>query len=144
MKHSLRMLIANISLFFVSLIICFVIGEIGIRLLNLTYAGHASRVLMFSEDAFQLDSNGAVRYAPNKRIRTVAVYDGNIEYDVVFDTNNLGFVDSKDYIDEASLDKKYYAFVGDSFTAGFHGGEAWVPKLNNRLNVMMFRYIIWV
>ncbi len=59
-------------------------------------------------------------------------YD-KIEYDVRFDTNNLGFVDDKDYVYEALADKKYYAFVGDSFTAGFHGGAAWIPKLRNKL-----------
>ena len=84
---------------------------------------------MFSTEALLLDANGAVRYLPNKDIRTVAVYKGELEYDVDFHTNNLGFVDYEDYEMETDPNKKYYAFVGDSFTAGFHGGEPWVPKL---------------
>ena len=114
----------------VSLIICLVIGELGIRLLNLTPVNTSSSALMFSSETFQLDANGAVRYLPNKNMRTVAVYKGEIEYDVDFHTNNLGFVDYEDYGMEGDPNKRYYAFVGDSFTAGLHGGEPWVPKLH--------------
>jgi hypothetical protein len=88
---------------------------------------------MFSSQTFQLDQNGAVRYQPNKNIRTVAVYNNKIEYDVHFDTNNLGFIDDKDYEYENAPNKRYYAFAGDSFTAGFHGGEPWVPKLRRNI-----------
>ena len=101
--------------------------EISIRFSNLVDTN--KRSLMFSCQPFQLDQNGAVRFQPNKHIRTVAVYNNKIEYDVNFDSNNLGFIDDKDYKYENLPNKRYYAFVGDSFTAGFHGGEPWVPKL---------------
>ena len=133
MRKTIRTLATNIGLLLISLIICFVIGELGIRFLNLTPVNASSRALMFSSETFQLDANGAVRYLPNKNIRTVTVYKGEIEYDVDFHTNNLGFVDYEDYGMEDDPNKKYYAFVGDSFTAGFHGGEPWVPKLHEEV-----------
>lgn len=68
-----------------------------------------------------------------RKIRTIAVYNNKIEYDVDFNTNNLGFVDDKDYQYEIAPHKKYYAFVGDSFTAGYHGREPWIPKLRRNL-----------
>lgn len=126
MRKTFETLAANIGLLLISMIICFVVGELGVRYLDII---PSSGALMFSSEALQLDANGAVRYLPNKDIRTVTVYKGEIEYDVDFHTNNFGFVDYKDYEMETDPDKRYYAFVGDSFTAGFHGGEPWVPNL---------------
>ena len=62
---------------------------------------------MFSSLTFQLDQNGAVHYEPNKEIRTVTVYKNKIEYDVFFNTNNLGFVDDKDYEYDNAPDKRH-------------------------------------
>ena len=119
---------ANVSLVLASLITCFIVGEVCIRVFELN---NPTRSLMFSAETFRLDSNGAVRYFPKQNIRTVTVYKGEIEYDVTFQTNNLGLIDSKDYRQEANSSKTYYALVGDSFTAGFHGGKPWVPKLRS-------------
>lgn len=130
MRKIIRTFAPNIGLLLVSLIVCLVVGELGIRLLNLTPVNTSSKALMFSSETFQLDANGAVRYLPNNNVRTVEVYNGKIEYDVDFYTNNLGFIDYEDYEMEDNPNKRYYAFVGDSFTAGFHGGEPWVPKLH--------------
>jgi len=121
----------KIGLFLFSLTIVLLVGEIGVRFLNLMHVDERS--LMFSSQTFQLDPNGAVRYQPNKNLRTVAVYNNKIEYDVHFNTNNLGFIDDKDYEYENAPNKRYYVFVGESFTAGFHGGEPWIPKLRRNI-----------
>ena len=114
-----------------SVIVALYIGEISVRSLGL---GHpAERSLLFSSPTWQQDSRNAIRYLPNRKIRTVAVYDGNIEYDIQFHTNNLGFIDHVDYARDAVSSRKHYAFVGDSFTAGYHGGEPWVPRLRERV-----------
>jgi len=123
--------IANIGIFFFSLAIVLLVGEIGIRFSNLIHVNQ--RLQMFSSQTFQLDQNGAVRYQTNKKIREVLVYNNKIVYDVHFDTNNLGFIDDKDYEYENVPNKRYYAFIGDSWTAGFHGGEPWVPKLRRNI-----------
>lgn len=124
-------ILSKLGLTIFSIIIGLVIGEIVVRSLGF---GHvAERSLMFSSPTWKLDSGNAVRYLPNQKIRTVAAYEGNIEYDIQFQTNNLGFVDNVDYVREAASNKKYYAFVGDSFTAGYHGGESWVPQLRDRV-----------
>lgn len=122
---------ANISLIAFSLLICFIIGESAVRIMNLI--PEDNRSLMFSSPTFRLDDKGAVRYYDNSNIRTLAVYGNKIEYDVNFQTNNMGFIDSKDYnAKKTSNKKKYIAFVGDSFTAGYHGGGGpWVPKLRS-------------
>lgn len=122
---------ANIGLFLFSTTLVFLVAEIGVRFLIPMQVDE--RALMFSSHTFQLDQNGAIRYQPNKNIRTIAVYDNKIEYDVHFDTNNLGLADGKNYEYENLANKRYYAFVGDSFTAGFHGGEPWVPKLRRSM-----------
>jgi hypothetical protein len=53
---------------------------------------------------------------------------------VRFRTNDLGFIDHEDYLvpGQSRADAPRYAFVGDSFTAGFHGGTPWVPALRDR------------
>jgi hypothetical protein len=124
-------LLSNILLIFLSLTLCFIVGELTIRLLRPVYT--ADRFLMFSSKTFSLDSYGAVRYVPNETIRTLAVYNGKKEYDVRFPTNNMGFIDFIDYEYENAQEKKYYALVGDSFTAGTHGGEIWVPMLRKKI-----------
>lgn len=110
-----------------------VIAELLVRHLFVT-SPHESRYLMFSSPHFRLDSNKAVRYLPNELARSVAVYDGSIEYDVSYQTNNLGFIDHRDY--NMAHDKeavRRYVFVGNSFTAGVHGGEPWVPRLRDKV-----------
>ena len=124
----------SVLLLFVSLIICFIVGELAIRFIRPADIFCPKRSLMFTHQTFQLDSKNAVRYMPNNDIRTVAVYNGKIEYDVQFHTNNLGFIDHAEYNKSRTKEnKKYYAFVGDSFTAGFHGGNPWVPKLRDKI-----------
>jgi hypothetical protein len=93
----------------------------------------AERVAVFSRPSWRHDAAGALRYAPRSTIRTLAVYGDRVEYDVTFRTNNLGFVDDRNYYIYDALDKRRIAFVGDSFTAGFHGGTPWVPRLREQV-----------
>ena len=86
-------------------------------------ASGEERIAYFSPGFWQL-RDGAVRYAPERSLRAVAVYGERIEYDVRFETNDLGFVDDRDYASGPPAGTTTrYAFVGDSFTAGVHGGE---------------------
>lgn len=122
----------GLILFICSSMICFAIGEVFVRLVipsNLN-----KRCLLFSSQTFQSDEHGAVRYRPDENIRTAAIYNGKIEYDVVFPTNNLGFVDPLDYVYENKSNKRYYAFIGDSFVAGVHGNDPWVPRLRDQFD----------
>jgi hypothetical protein len=93
-----------------------------------------ARFLLWSEPNLELDAYGAVRFARNAQVREVAVYDRTIEYDIVYRTNNLGFVDPRDYAREpAGWPGRRLAFVGDSFTAG-SGGYPWPAALQERLS----------
>ena len=89
----------------------------------------------FSSGALIEDDCGAVHYAPNRLIRAAALYGEHTEYDVSFRTNNRGYVDLYDYTPRPSGEDKTerIAFVGDSFTAGFHGGDPWVANLRGKL-----------
>ena len=89
--------------------------------------------LLFSARTWEIDARGAIRYQPDREIRTVAMRDGVLAYDIRFRTNNLGFIDHRDYRPDRTSTRKHYAFVGDSFTAGYHGGKPWVPRLRDRV-----------
>lgn len=126
---------SKVLLLVFSLIICFIILECLVRFFPFFHSIHSERFLLFSSPTFKLDENEAVRFIENEDIRSIAIYNGKIEYDVEFHTNNLGFIDHEDYLVDDQLDRniRSYAFVGDSFTSGFHGGESWVPKLRDRI-----------
>lgn len=127
----MQRLLPKIVLILISTIVGLGIGEIAVRSLGL--GQNFQRSLLFSSPTWQQDAENAIRYLPNRKIRTVAVYNANIEYDVQFRTNNLGFIDHVDYVRDSVSNRKHYAFVGDSFTAGYHGGEPWVPQLRDRV-----------
>lgn len=101
----------------------------------------SGRFLMFSSPHFRTDDAGAVRYIANEDVRSISVYDGSIEYDVRYHTNNLGFIDDRDYADstvgQPTLER--YAIAGNSFTAGIHGGKPWVPALRADLSAAVGR-----
>jgi hypothetical protein len=88
---------------------------------------------MLGSPTFQTDHDGAVRYVPNQTVRSVMLQGGDIVYDVRFHTNDLGFIDHEDYSSdgERPADARRLVFVGDSYTAGFHGGTPWVPALRD-------------
>lgn len=135
-----RQLILNTLLMVASIMTALVVGELVIRLLMPVY-DYADRSLLFSSPTFKLYSGGSVRYLPNVKIREIAVYHEKVEYDVLYSTNNLGFIDSRNYGREAIPGKSYYAIVGDSFTAGVNGGNPWVPALrNNRANAEVYNF----
>ncbi len=89
------------------------------------------RALLWSPNFFKLDHSGAVRHVANSTLREAAVYNGKVEYDSLFQTNNWGLIDTQDYEESLSLDDGVtrIAIVGDSFTAGTHGNNPWVPRL---------------
>lgn len=90
------------------------------------------RVVLFSDPSWRHARYGTLRYAPDSQVREVAVYGEKIEYDVAFETNNLGFIDTRDYHKHEDADgRQRIAFVGDSMTAGYHGGQPWVPQLRD-------------
>jgi len=107
--------------------------EAAARLLVGPPLGPSDRVAFFSPGLWVL-RDGAVRYRPDATLRTVAIYGERVEYDVRFRTNDLGFVDERDYADGPPPGTTArYAFVGDSFTAGVHGGgRPWPARLRER------------
>ena len=104
------------------------IGEVTVRVA----IGRPLRSgVMISSPHVLLDERGAVRHIANEKVRMVSLLDASIEFDVSYHTNNLGFVDHRDYAVGANS-RFSYAFVGDSFTYGM-GAAPWVPKLRDTL-----------
>jgi hypothetical protein len=131
LRRTLRALAANALLLIISIASALGLGELVARAFVRAQA-QPRRCLLWSRPNFELDDMGAVRFARGTRVREVAVYDGVIEYDMVYPTNNLGFVDTQDYLPGApSSAARRYAFVGDSFTAG-SGGYPWPASLRDR------------
>jgi hypothetical protein len=88
--------------------------------------------MFISEQPFCELENGATIYHPNRRIREVHVAGEGLEFDVVYAINGAGCVDQIEY--EASSAPRRIALVGDSFTAGYHGGRPWIEDLRAQLD----------
>lgn len=92
----------------------------------------APRIVAVNQMPFAEATNGAVHYVPNQQIRMKLFAGWRNEYSVVIPSNNLGCVDVEDYYPiESSAGKRRIAFVGDSFTAGFHGGKPWISEMRS-------------
>ena len=106
--------------------------EAGARLLLGPPFDATERVLLVSRPYWRTWGR-TLRYAPDARVRSVALFGDRIEVDVRFRTNEMGLIDARSYAGPSGLPReRRWAFVGDSFTAGYHGGEPWVPRLRER------------
>ncbi len=94
----------------------------------------SNRFLMWSSPPYVLETNNAIHYVTNSQLREIAVYGKTIEYDVRFPVNDLGYVDTENYLQNPAItsSKKRLAFVGDSFTVG-SGATPWIPRLREQL-----------
>ena len=131
MNHRRRL--AEATLLVASTAIAVLLAECLTRLAAPQFV-YPDRRLFLSSPHFHVDSLGAVRYLPNERVRMVAIYSGALEFDVSYETNNAGFIDHQDYrpmVDAPHVHGKRYAMVGDSFAAGVHGGDPWIPRLRD-------------
>ncbi|WP_238546780.1 MULTISPECIES: SGNH/GDSL hydrolase family protein [unclassified Synechocystis] len=88
--------------------------------------------MFFTKPSLVQGKNQTVKYEPKTKIRSIAIYGDEVDYDIVYGTNNLGFVDNVDYDFSAATTKKV-VFVGDSFTAGDGGEQPWVSQLRQEL-----------
>lgn len=106
--------------------------ELGVRLtaIDLRLQEYGPTVEYFwSSPVLELDRFGVIRYLPHSSFREVALAGDRLEFDFSYPTNNLGFVDDRDYLARAG---GAVAIVGDSFTAGV-GSGGWMPRLREEL-----------
>jgi hypothetical protein len=116
-----------------SIALSLVVGELAARAIWGAPAWTDKRVVFFSSKTWKRDPTGALRYAPDAQLRAVSIFGNQVEFDVRFRTNNLGFIDPVNYAPDASKrGKEGVVFVGDSLTAGYHGGAPWVPRLRDQ------------
>ena len=119
----------NIILVLFSCLIAIALFEVVLRI-YLSASDQA--VHMMSSPSMIQSPDGIVKYSRNTSIRSVATDESGIVYDVLFDTNDFGFVDNVDY---TNLRKnRNIALLGDSFTAGYHGGTPWISGLRRNLD----------
>ena len=132
--------IKNSLLLIVSTVVTLIIVEIILRLFlgDVLYSGSSYRKLYYSKPTFELTPNGAVHYAANVPLRSLAVYYNRFEYDTSHHTNNMGFISERDYRKE---DKRGVLFLGDSFTAGVGSSKPWLPRLDSKYaNVNLYSF----
>ena len=125
-------IVQNSVLFAASVFIALLAGELILRFTKIGYYSVSDRVLFYSNPSFVMSENRAVKYSPNSKIRSVAIYGNYIDYDVVYHTNNMGFIDSIPY-GKTKTGTKNIAFIGDSFTAGSGSNNPWVTQLRKLL-----------
>jgi hypothetical protein len=122
----------NVLLVLLSVALTFVGCELLLRIKPDLAAG-PPRFLFWSLPAFETNTNGVVHFSTRSAVREIAVYNGVIEYDMVYATNNEGWPDTVDYGGAGDHTKaRTYIFLGDSFAAG-SGGFEWIPALRHQL-----------
>ena len=99
-RASPRRLLASGCLLAVSTAVSFGVVEYLTRLVA-PQAVYPDQQLFLSSPHFQLDARGAVRYQPHEWVRMVAIYNSSVEFDVSYATNDLGFIDHKDYLESS-------------------------------------------
>lgn len=115
-------------LFCFSVLIAIGVAEVAARIyLALPNAA----IALTTMPAMAGEEGDVVRYEPSSLLREVAVDEIGIIYDAVFETNNLGLIDERDY--ELSTARPAIALLGDSFTAGYHGGSPWIVDFRSGL-----------
>jgi lysophospholipase L1-like esterase len=82
----------------------------------------------FLSDFYRANSDGVFTWPPDRQIRYAKMHGAHVEFDVIFRSNDLGLVDDEDYAEPPGGVRRI-ALVGDSFTAGYHGGRPWVLDL---------------
>jgi hypothetical protein len=115
--------------FFIPVITGLLCALVMEALLRALFPQAVPRTIVLTNSTFFVDDRGVPRLRPRQQVRAILMADGRPEFDVRFPTNNLGFIDHRDYGSRA--DGRGLAFVGDSFTAGVEGGTPWIPALRD-------------
>ena len=131
MVRKIITVLKNLLSVVVGLAVALLLAEGVLHLLEMQ-SGGGEKHLMWSSPHFVRAANGAVSFRPNEDVRMVSTDGNGIEVDVRYHINNMGLIDSDDYHSLGSGVRRI-AFVGDSLTAGQHGGSPWVPALRNKL-----------
>lgn len=127
---------ANLLLLGLALAISFALADATLRIAA-PELGRPDPRLLFTSEAPIRDDLGAIRYQPQRSVRSVLLYGDEIEIDTTFHTNDLGLVDHRDYLPQLAADRSY-AFLGDSYAAGVEGGRPWIPELRDRLGLQAY------
>lgn len=108
-------------------IVCLILELIGLGQISTGYFWDYRYLYYSASPIKQIDDKTWV-YQPDQKIRSIASYAFLnsfpwIEYDCIFDTNSLGFVDTN-FNGQHSID---WVVLGDSFTEG-QGGCPWLTR----------------
>ena len=110
------------------LLVATLIAEIATRLV---FPEAVDDRLLLTTSVFVRDAKGIPRLAPRQRVRSVLFASGRPEFDVTYTTNNLGFVDHRDYI--RNPEAWAMAVAGDSFAAGVEANRPWLPVFRDNV-----------
>ena len=132
-------MLKNLLSVVIGLVVALLLAEGVLRVLEMQ-SGSGAKHLMWSSPHFVRAANGAVSFRPNEDVRLVSTDGNGIEVDVRYHINNMGLIDRDDYR-SLGPEVRRIAFVGDSLTAGQHGGSPWVPALHHKLAATQSLYI---
>ncbi|MDX8411127.1 MAG: SGNH/GDSL hydrolase family protein [Mariprofundaceae bacterium] len=131
-KRNYGEVVKNIALVAVSTFVVLLMAELALRQTEIGHYSLNDRILFYTNPSFMMGADGALKYAPDSRIRSVAIYGNNIDYDVTYTTNNMGLIDNVSY-GKTKPGVRDIVFVGDSFTAGSGGHNPWVGQVRELL-----------
>ncbi len=100
-----------------------------LKLIN--YPSRNSVIMLLSGGRFNSQEMGIRHYSRNSELRQTAIYDGEIEYDYKFETDENGFRIT--HRCDIRNPKSVIAITGDSFTEGQGSSIVWVSKIQNKL-----------
>ena len=130
-----RIRASHVWLLAASLCVAAGLAELIVRGLHPAVLELESRVF-FTDTPFLHDERGT-HYPPNRAVRAAPVTREGLEWDARFTTNNLGFVDHRDYSEDGPAGPSL-VFVGDSYAAGVEGGKPWIPDLRDTLGLRIY------
>jgi len=126
----------NLLLVAIALTLSLVLAEIALRIAAPDLVRSEIPLLFMTHAQFR-DDFGAIRFAPHQMARSAMIYGHELETDTRFQTNDMGFVDYRDYLPPAKTGARY-VFVGDSYAAGLDGERPWIPALRDRFGIQAY------
>jgi hypothetical protein len=131
MRRSLQRIAGNCFMAVVTVAVTLTCSEASLRRVAPELTAPAKNPAFLSA-FYEANTDGVFTWPPGREVRYVRMHRNRVEYDVAFQVNDLGLVDDIDYANAPRVARQV-ALVGDSFTAGYHGGNPWVPALRKEM-----------
>lgn len=121
----------RILLSFFGVLLAFFLAEVTLRLIAYATPPQEHFQYFWSKLFLERRPSGAASGIPHEEVLLRATYGDEIDFATTHYTNNLGFIDHRNYhMDSERLVR--IVIAGDSYTAGI-GARPWVPRLAEKI-----------